>query len=537
MENGEAEVLIIGAGASGAVAAKHLAEAGVDVVCLEQGGTVTPDEFYGDKPEWEVMSQRRWHPNPNVRGLSSDYPIDTSQSDVNPLMYNAVGGSTVLYAAHWQRFMPSDFRVRSLDGVADDWPFTYEDLEPFYDILDIEMGVSGLAGDPAYPPMAMPPLPPMPIGPIGRLAARGMNELGWHWWPAPQAIPSRPYRGRGQCTRRGSCMQGCPEQAKGTVDLTHWPAAIEHGARLITGARVSRISTDDAGRADGAIWIDRDGAEHFQKARTVLVCANGVGTPRLLLNSACKAHPDGLANSSGLVGRNLMMHPYAAVVGYFDEPLESWMGPAGQAIHSMQFYETDESRGFVRGAKWNAMPTGGPLGMRSIHGGGPLESAWGENFHRGTERRLGRSFEWGIIAEDLPDEDNRVVLHADLKDGDGIAAPQIIYRNSENTEKLIAFHLERQKEAMAASGAKDISLTTLMRDCGWHLMGTCRMGDDPKRSVVDQWCRSHDVPNLYVMDGSVFVTSSGFNPTATICAVALRAVNHMLENRASVGTS
>jgi len=530
----EADVLIIGAGASGAVAAKHLAQAGVGVVCLEQGGKVEPEEFYGDKPEWEVMSQRRWHPNPNVRGLESDYPIDTSESDVNPLMYNAVGGSTVLYAAHWQRFMPSDFRVRSLDGVADDWPFSYEDLEPFYDIMDVEMGVSGLVGDPAYPAMTPPPLPPMPIGRLGRLAAKGMNALGWHWWPAPQAIPSQPYRGRGQCTRRGSCMQGCPEQAKGSTDLTHWPDAIGYGAELVTGARVRKVTTNALGRADGAVWIDRDGQEHHQPARTVIVCANGVGTPRLLLNSGDANNPDGLANGSGLVGRNLMMHPYAAVVGYFDEPLQSWMGPAGQAIHSMQFYETDESRGFVRGAKWNAMPTGGPLGMRAVHGGGPLESAWGESFHRGTERRLGRSFEWGIIAEDLPDPANRVVLDPDLKDSDGVAAPKIIYKNSENTENLIAFHLERQKEAMAASGAKEISLTTLMRDCGWHLMGSCRMGTDPERSVVDQWCRSHDVPNLYIMDGSAFVTSSGFNPTATICAVALRAVNHMLENRGSV---
>ena len=233
-----AEVLIIGAGASGSVAAKHLAEAGVEVVCLEQGNKVEASEFYGDKPEWELMSQRRWHPNPNVRdhGLATDYPVETSDSDVDPLMYAAkkrIGGSTVLYAAHWQRFMPSDFRVKTLDGVADDWPFTYEDLEPFYDIIDVEMGVSGLAGDPAYPPMAPPPLPPFPIGAIGRKAALGMNKLGWHWWPGPQAIPTRPYRGRSQCARRGTCMQGCPEQAKASTDLTHWPDALAHGATLI----------------------------------------------------------------------------------------------------------------------------------------------------------------------------------------------------------------------------------------------------------------------------------------------------------------
>ncbi len=457
MSNDETDVLIIGAGASGAVAAKHLAEAGVGVVCLEQGRKVQASEFYGDKPEWELMTQRRWHPNPNVRGLDTDYPIDTEDSDVNPLMFSGVGGSTVLYAGHWQRFMPSDFQVRTMDGVADDWPFTYEDLAPFYDILDVEMGVSGLGGDPAYPSLPAPPLPPFPIGPIGRLAAKGMNQLGWHWWPAPQSIPTRPYRGRSQCARRGTCMQGCPEEAKGSTDLTHWPDAIRFGAKLITGARVQQVTTDAKGMADGAIWIDADGNQHRQRARTVVLCANSVGTARLLLNSASAQHPDGMGNSSGLVGRNLMMHPYGAVVGYFDEPLESWMGPTGQAIHSMQFYETDERRGFVRGAKWNAMPTGGPLGMRSVMEGAPLEESWGENFHRGTERRLGRSFEWGIIAEDLPDEENRVELAPDLKDGSGVPAPKIVYRNSENTERLIAFHIERQKEAMAASGAKEVS--------------------------------------------------------------------------------
>ena len=135
-----ADVLIIGAGASGSVAAKHLAMNGFDVVCLEQGPWVDNGEFWGDKPEWELMAQKRWHPNPNVRDLETDYPCETSQSDVNPLMYSAVGGSTILYAAHWQRFMPSDFRVKTLDGVAEDWPFTYEDLEPFYDEIDVEMG-------------------------------------------------------------------------------------------------------------------------------------------------------------------------------------------------------------------------------------------------------------------------------------------------------------------------------------------------------------------------------------------------------------
>jgi choline dehydrogenase-like flavoprotein len=241
--------------------------------------------------------------------------------------------------------------------------------------------------------------------------------------------------------------------------------------------------------------------------------------------------PDGLANSSGLVGKNLMMHPYGAVVGTYDEPLDSWLGPAGQSIESMQFYETDTSRGFVRGAKWNVMPSGGPLGMRVGYGGGPIDESWGVNFHRNVKATLGRSFEWGIIAEDLPDESNRVVLDPTLVDGDGIAAPKLIYKSSENTSKLIDFHVDRAREAHEAAGAVSTSETRLMRDCGWHLLGTARMGNDPATSVIDQWGRAHDVPNLFVIDGSAFVTSSGVNPTATIMALALRSVEHLIATR------
>ena len=526
-----ADVLIIGAGASGAVAANQLAKAGFKVVCLEQGRRMDASEYRGSSPEWEITSQKQWHPNPNVRDLENDYPCETTHSDVNPLMYNAVGGSTIIYAGHWQRFIPSDFRVKTLDGIAEDWPFTYEELEPFYDEMEIDMGVSGLAGDPAYPTQKAPPLPPMPINKIGRKAAEGMNKLGWHWWPSPNSIPSKPYRGRNACVRRGTCLTGCPEGAKASMDLTHWPDATAAGARLVTGARVSRIETNANGLATGAVYIDRSGRERRQRASTVIVCANAVGTARLLLLSASGKFDKGLANSSGLVGRYLMMHPYAAVNGLFEESLESWLGPSGQAIHSLQFVESDPSRGFLRGGKWQVMPSGGPLGMRAGYGGKAIEDAWGVNLHKSTKRNFGRSFEWGITAEDLPEVSNRVVLADDMTDSDGIPSPKIVYRNSENTRRLLDFHVARAREAMQASGASQISSTSLMRDCGWHLMGTARMGNNPERSVVDQWGRSHDVPNLYVMDGSVFVTSSASNPTATITAVALRAVKHMIANR------
>jgi choline dehydrogenase-like flavoprotein len=526
-----ADVLIIGAGASGSVAAAYLSKAGFKIVCLEQGRQIDASEYFGDKPEWEVTSQKQWHPNPNVRDLESDYPINTDESDVNPLLYNAVGGSTILYAAHWQRFIPSDFKVKTTDGIADDWPFTYEDLEPFYDQMEVDMGVSGLKGDTAYPAGTAPPLPPLPINKIGRKAAEGMNKLGWHWWPSPNSIPSMPYRGRNACVRRGTCLTGCPEKAKASMDLVYWPEAIANGARLITGARVSRIETNERGLATGAVYVDRSGRERHQRANVVIMCANSIGTSRLLLLSAGGRFAGGLANSSGLVGRNLMMHPYAAVNGLFDEPLESYLGPSGQVIHSMQFVESDPSRGFVRGGKWQVMPSGGPLGLRAGYSGKALDDAWGVNFHKNTRRTFGRSFEWGIIAEDLPEFENRVVLDGSLTDSDGIPSPKIIYRNGENTVKLLDFHVARAREAMEAAGAVEISHTSLMRDCGWHLMGTARMGNDPETSVVDQWCRSHDVPNLYIMDGSTFVTSSAANPTATITAIALRATKNMIANR------
>jgi choline dehydrogenase-like flavoprotein len=534
-----ADVLIVGAGAAGLVAAKHLAENGFEVVCLEQGGHVDTSDYWGDKLEWELMAQKRWHPDPNVRDLESDYPVNDSQADVPALMYSAVGGTTHLYCSHWQRFMPSDFRVKTLDGVAEDWPFTYEDLEPFYEEMDIEIGSSGLGGDPAYPPGKGPPLPPLPIGRIGMKAAEGMNKLGWHWWKGTSSIPSQPYDGRNACVLRGSCATGCPDRAKGSFDLTHLPGALKHGARLITGARVREITINNEGLATGAIYIDRSGRERQQLANVVIVCCNGVGTPRLLLLSESARFPTGLANSSGLVGKNLMMHPYATVTGYFEEMMDSFQGPASEILRSMQFYETDPSRGFVRGAKWQVRPfgvTGGPLGAVLFHefgvsGGAakPVEEKWGAALHRAMRKRLGRSFEWGIQGEDLPEETNRVELDPVLTDSDGVPAPKLTYRMSDNSTKLMAFNIEKAKEAMTAAGAIDMVIAPLLPS--GHLMGTCRMGNDPNRSVVNQWGQSHDVPNLHVYDGSVFVTCSGFNPTGTIAAVTLRSVRHLIAER------
>ncbi len=526
-----ADALIIGAGPTGAVAAKRLAATGMRVVVLEQGDWPDYTKARADHADFELTAGRDWSANPNRRQAPADYPISDEDSDISAVLYNAVGGSSVLFAAHWQRNMPSDFRVRSLDGVADDWPLTYEDLEPYYEQVEIDFGISGLAGDTAFPPGKGPPLPPPPLAPMGRRVAQAHNELGWHWWPAPNAIATRSYGNLKECTQRATCMWGCVEGAKGSADKTHWPDNVSSGVQLVTGARVQRLEVNDQGLVSGATWIDRERKEHFQAADVTILGANGIGTPRLLLVSANEQFPDGLANSSGLVGRRLMMHPFGTVVGLFDEDLGSSRGVWGQHLHSLEFYETDESRGFVRGAKWGLQPTGGPVSMTRAYPWGEENAIWGERFHDGIRRRLNRSAMWGIIAEDLPDDENRIVLDPDLKDGDGIAAPKIIYRMSENSYRLLEFHLARAKESLEAAGAVETVIAPLIRETGWHLLGTCKMGNDPKTSVVNAWGQTHDIPNLYIFDGSIWPTSSGMNPTATIAAMALRCSDHLVKER------
>lgn len=524
------EVLIIGAGASGGVAARSLAANGMQVLCLEQGEWPDPDKFVGRREEWELLAETRWSPDPNRRLLESDYPLDVSECPLQPMLYNGVGGSTVLWNALWHRLTPSDFRVKSLDGVGADWPLSYDELAPFYDRIEAEMGVSGYSGDPAWPAHAPYPLPPLPIGELGTRFSQAMNRLGWHWWPGSNGIPSKSYRGRNACVRRGTCGIGCADGAKASTFLTHWPEAIEHGATLLTGARVREITANAEGLATGAVYIDRSGEEHRVSADVVILCGNGVGTARLMLLSQSARFPNGLANSSGLVGRGLMLHPCGTVTATFDEEMDATAGPFGQLVYSMQFYNSDPSRGFVRGSKWSLIPHGGPLSFAMAMGHGEaMQGALLSTFNRAATLV--------VFCEDLPEEHNRVELNNEITDSDGLPAPKLIYTVSENSRKLLEFNTERAAEAMREAGANATHIVTVNPlSGGAHLLGTARMGADPQSSVVDQWGRSHDVPNLYIFDGSVFASSGAVNPTATICAFALRGAEQLSRERRSQRT-
>ena len=331
MANERTDVLVIGSGAAGAAVAKQLADLGAKVICLEQGDWVDSANYPSVRTDWEIHHRRGpYNFSPNIRLAPEDYPVVSGGGNPpNVLMFNAVGGSTIHWAGQFPRIHPSDFRAKTLDGVADDWPITYKDLEPYYDMNDREMGVAGLAGDPANPPRSPRPTPPLPIGVLGETIGRGLDKLGWHWWVSDNAIISRAYDGRPACELHGKCEFGCPIGSKASTDITYWPKALKKGVVLKTWARVKEIMVNERGQAHGAIFYDRQGRLHDQTARAVVVCCNGVGTPRLLLHSKSNLFPQGLANSSGLVGKNFMLHPLRFLEGLFEQRMDGHEGPYG----------------------------------------------------------------------------------------------------------------------------------------------------------------------------------------------------------------
>jgi choline dehydrogenase-like flavoprotein len=532
MSQDPVDVLIIGAGASGAAFAWSLADTRMKILCLEQGEWMDPARYPSAGADWELRVQSDMAFSPNVRKRPADYPINDSESPIKPALFNAVGGSTITYAAHFPRLHPSDFRARTLDGVADDWPLDYATLEPYYTLNERIMGVAGLAGDPAYPPKE-PALPPVPLGRLGERVARGFDLLGWHWWPSDSAIATRAYEGRAPCINLGPCTSGCAQGAKASTDVTYWPAALRRGVQLEANCRVREISVGGDGLADGVVYYDAQGVERRQRAEIVVLACNGIGTPRLLLNSCSRQFPDGLANRSGLVGRNLMFHPYAMVNGLFPERLEGYKGPVGCGLMSQEFYETDARRGFARGYSFELMRGVGPVSI-ALWAAAQGRLGWGDRHHEMYEAVFDRTAGLLAICEDLPEPHNQVTLDPELCDAHGIPAPRIQYRLSENSEKMLAHGSARATEALRAAGAEQVFAEAPLRVAGWHLMGTARMGRDPARSVVNEWGRSHDVRNLFVIDGSLFVTAGAVNPTNTIQALALYIADRIKENLGSL---
>lgn len=522
------DVVIVGSGASGAAAAWSLSrEPSLRIVCLEQGGKCDPARYPSTSAAWELSRHGSASPDPNARGNPADYPVDNSDSPISVANFNGFGGSTILYSGHFPRFHPSDFRARSLDGVGDDWPLDYQALEPYFSLNEQMMGVAGLVGDPAYPGYERL-LPPVPLGPMGRRIAEAFNTLGWHWWPSYSAINTRSHAGRASCINLGPCNTGCAQGAKGSVDVTYWPPALQQGVQVRTECTVREIVLDRRGRAAGVHFVDGDGAREFLPATAVVLACGGIGTPRLLLNSKSPAFPDGLLNDHGLVGSHLMLHPLAYTEAVFGEDLRSSIGPQGCCILSQQFYETDAGRDFARGYT-----------MQVLRGAPPVETAvtgylmrripLGPQHHRTFAETFNRTAGIAAITEDLPDINNRVELDPDRCDATGMPGVKIHYSLGENTRKMLKHGLDRSRQLLEAAGGRVVAAFAPVRYTGWHLMGTARMGRDPRTSVVNPHGQAHAVDNLFIVDTSIFVTAGAVNPVATLQALTLKICHHLRE--------
>ena len=541
-QNETVDILLIGSGASGGPFAWYLSQVpGISLMCLEQGDWAgrTADGTYDDDHIQRLVQGGR---ESDVNHFRNGYPYDHSESYWEPVLGHNVGGATVHYGGGWSRLHSSDFLLRSLMGVGDDWPIRYEDLAPFYDLNDNHVGVTGVPGNPAYPNRNVTLLP-MPGADVKQTSVfqEAAYRLGWHSFPSDRAIISVPFKGRDPRNYK---------EAKNRADVVHWPEAIENGVVLKTRATVREVTVNAQGLADGAVYYDADGQVHEQKARLVVLACNSIGTARVLLNSKSSQFPDGLANGSGLVGRGLMSHPLARVVGEFEagDP-DSVLFQTGARVSIDEFYAMQRRGDAIGGFQFGAGGFSGPVAValgtspESIatiipasleQGPRPTGNtvAWGRTHHAAFEDRFRRTSASLIICSELAEEANRVELDPTLTDEFGTPAPKLIYTRSENTVKLLRYAMERGKQFMEEAGATKVTAAYDVKTAGrgaapGHYMGTARMGTDPGRSVVDKWGRAHDVRNLFIIDGSVFTSSGSHLPTSTIQAVALRTADYI----------
>ncbi len=527
----EVDFVVVGAGAAGGAIAWELARAGMKVVVLEQGPYLTERDFTHD--EIAVRFRDRLTNDRDLQPQTFRNAPDGETSRGRALVYGrAVGGGTLHFTANWWRFRPVDFHEATLLGGLDgtalaDWPIGYDDLEPYYTRAEQVMGVSGLAGShPFEPPRSAPyPLPPLPVKSGGVLFERGARDLGWHPFPAPMAVLSRSYRGRPACRHCGYCEGfGCEWGAKSSSMASVIREAERTGrCEVRPHSYVHRIELDARGRARGVLYFDRDRREVFQRARAVVVSANGAETPRLLLMSESTRFPDGLANSSGWVGRCLMFNVGETVGGLFQHELNEWKSVQPSRV-LWDFYDTDLGRGFYGGGGIDARfgsvtPAAFADGLARR-----VEPSWGDGLRQELARRFSRTMAVATHGTSLPLLANAIDLDPELKDDWGLPALRTTYRDHPDDLACGRFLSARALELLEAAGALETWSRPVEERMGSaHLLGTCRMGNDPETSVIDATHRTHDVPNLFLCDGSSLVTSGRGQPTGTIAALGFRA--------------
>ncbi len=507
----EVDLCIVGAGAGGSVLAQRLARRGFRIVVLESGPFWDPDRDWASD---EAAQHKLFWTSPRVIGGRNPVQLGKNNSG------HGVGGSMVHYAGYTPRLHPSDFRVRSLDGVAADWPISYWDLKRDYEQVELELPVAGQNwpwGDP-HPH----PFPPHPVSAAALKAWEGALRLDIPMRVGPVGIVNGTFGNRPHCIYRGFCLEGCKVNAKASPLVTHLPDAIAHGVEVRAGSMACRVELDEHGLARGVEYVDAEsGAHRFQRAAAVAVCGYSIETPRLLLNSAEARFPHGLCNNEDQVGRCIMVQGAPQVAARFPAEMRMYKAPPPE-VSSEHFYETDPQRGFARG-----------FAIQTVS---PMPIAWAE--HVMAEGYWGRDLReymrdynhWavlGVLNELLPHPDNRVTL-AEERDQFGLPVARMDYSLSDNDRANIDCAKGVLNEIWKAADAQD----TLTIDRYAHLVGGCRMGFGPEDSVVDADHRSWAVPNLYVADGSVFVTQGSANPALTIMALASRLARRIADGPA-----
>lgn len=517
------QACIIGSGAAGAVVAQELGEKGITVVVLEAGRRFNPLQDFKiitTFNDWEMASEehRKKFELPQMDAVTLG-----SKNIGRPTEAFGVGGSTLRYLGEYLRFLPDDFRIQTLDSVGSDWPITYEDLAPYYRKVELELGVSGKSGDPWFPDIKEYINPPFDFAYHSKILERSFNRLGMRLWPFPMARLSRPFDGRPACVHCGLCDYGCMFKARSSADVTYIPKAEATGKVEIRPECVAtRIKVNSEGKVKSVIYTDKNGLEHEQEADIIIVSAGAIQSPRLLLNSKSSLYPEGLANSSGLVGKYYMTHTHCYTSGLLPDRVESFRGH-GEAI-SLDCASTDKRNPFVRG--FDIKP--------KSYLKGPARTAvdtpgWGLQHKNYMRQNFGHIVAITALGEQLPDKRNCVELDPKVVDHYGMPVPRITLEFYENDKLIFKAMKRKSQEIFDAAKATDIQVLKRINFAPTHNMGTCRMGNDPKTSVVNSFCQSHDIKNLFVIDASCFVSGSASNPVLTIQAIAKRSAEYIIQ--------
>jgi choline dehydrogenase-like flavoprotein len=528
------DVVVVGAGAAGGIVAEQLSLAGLQVVLLERGARQNFSEAGHD----ELRSQRTTVLGnafgPDDQNFVREV-VDT-QGKVRRVLpsegaYNnvaaCVGGGTVSYGAMAWRYVERDFKMKSTYGSPansslEDWPITYQDLEPFYTKAEWEIGVSGKAGANSFePPRSKPyPMPPLPLNLEGSILSQAASRLKWHPFPIPMAINSVVYQGRPACIACPHCVGfACEVNAKNSTAVNVIPRAIATKlCQLRAGAIARKIVVDERGRATGVEYFQGNQL-YSQPCRAVVVSCSATESPRLLFNSAAKMFPSGIGNRYDWVGRNLQGHAYAGAYGLFDRETFDGVGP-GASIACCDF-----NHGLPRGLKGGGMMANEFIRLPYLFSRQALPPdlpRWGAEHKQFVRKYYKRSVGVKSPVQEMPVFESRVELAPDLKDAWGIPSLRLSGHKHAHDIEVAKFMAARSEEWLKEAGAIRTwqTLPGSGLSGGQHQAGTCRMGNDPKSSVVDKYCRVHDMDNVYVVDGSVHVNNGGFNPSLTIQAIA-----------------